>query len=180
MNIRDIFKASIAKLDSMVSKLDTQLGVNSNDNTITTVNTNFQNIKIENNNNNDQTIKIQTDNNTNKANENSEKEKKKPEAKNNKEEKKANKKEAAPVLTEEEKKNMETIQIFNDCDLRVGKIIELKYMEDSDKVYLLKIDVGEEEPREIGTGLRKYVKEEDLLNKNCIVFANLKPKKLGG
>ena len=177
LNIREIFKDSLSSIDKMLNRLDTQLGTNSNANLIpitSTVNpiSTPQKINIEENNTNTQEpVKTET--------KKVEIPEQKKEPKKNKEEKKPKKVVDAPVLSEEEKKIAENIKLFGECDLRVGKIIELSYMENSDKVYLLKIDVGEAEIREIGTGLRKFVKEEDLLNKKCVVFANLKPKKLG-
>lgn len=70
--------------------------------------------------------------------------------------------------------------LFDEVDIRVGKVLSLDYLENSENIYLLKVDLDEEALRDIGTGLRKYVKEDQLLNQNVIVFANLKPKKLGG
>jgi tRNA-binding EMAP/Myf-like protein len=183
LNIREIFKSSILKIDLMLNKLDTQLGVNSNNNNNNNNNesNNKENSLANNNSNNE------INNNNNNNNNNEDNKKKEIKKQNKKEEKNVNVKinnnnntDSTKNNSEENKKNEEILNLFNECDLRVGKIIDLKYMENSDKVYLLKIDVGEAEPREIGTGLRKYVKEEDLLNHKCIVFANLKPKKLGG
>jgi methionyl-tRNA synthetase len=70
------------------------------------------------------------------------------------------------------------IALFEECDLRVGKVTSLSYLENSDDIYYLKVDLGEGQLREIGTGLRKYVPEDQILNKGVIVFSNLKPKKL--
>jgi len=49
-----------------------------------------------------------------------------------------------------------------------------------EKIFVEKIDVGEDEPRTICSGLRDYLKEDDLLNKDCIVLCNLKPRDLDG
>jgi methionine--tRNA ligase beta chain len=70
--------------------------------------------------------------------------------------------------------------LFDDCDLRVGKVVDIKNMEDSNDIYLLKVDLGEQNPRDIGTGLRKYVPQDELKDKFIIVFSNLKPKKIAG
>jgi len=64
--------------------------------------------------------------------------------------------------------------------LRVAKIVECEKHPDSDKLYVEKIDVGEGELRTIGSGLQPYCTMEDMLSGLCVVFANLKPKKLGG
>ena len=67
---------------------------------------------------------------------------------------------------------------FKELNFKVGKVVELTNLADSDKVYLLKIDVGEKTPREIGSALRLHIDSKDILNHNVIVFVNLKPKKL--
>ena len=69
---------------------------------------------------------------------------------------------------------------FKEMDLRVGKIVEIEEMQDSENIYCCKIDLGENSLRDIGSGIRKLVKKEDLMNSQVIVFANLKPRKLGG
>ena len=45
------------------------------------------------------------------------------------------------------------LAIFNSCDLRVGKIVECEIRPDSEKLYFEKIDLGEGQLREIGSGL---------------------------
>ena len=46
------------------------------------------------------------------------------------------------------------LEWFNACDLRVGKIVECETNESSDKLYFEKIDLGEGQLREIGSGVR--------------------------
>jgi len=70
---------------------------------------------------------------------------------------------------------------FELMDLRVGKIVEAWEHPDSEKLWCEKIDVGEEEPREIASGLRAYYSTvEDMANRNVLVVCNLKAAKLGG
>jgi len=179
INVRLIFKESINKLNSMISKLDTQLGVNSLQTQINSLNTNTNaNIiiapKNEKETNPETDKKMIINKNSKNENKNSSKDEIKkaaPKAENKGNNNNKNK--------EDEEKEAK-LKLFSECDLRVGKVIELKYLENSEDIYRLKIDLGEEQPREIGTGLRKYVKEDEILNKNVIVFANLRPKKLGG
>ena len=74
-----------------------------------------------------------------------------------------------------------TPEPFEELDVRVGKIVEAWEHPDSDKLWCEKIDVGEEEPREIASGLRAYYdKAEDLVDRKVLVVCNLKPAKLGG
>lgn len=70
---------------------------------------------------------------------------------------------------------------FDMLDVRVGKIVEAWEHPDSEKLWCEKIDVGEEEPREIASGLRAYyATAEELVGRDVIVVCNLKPAKLGG
>lgn len=70
---------------------------------------------------------------------------------------------------------------FEMLDVRVGKIVEAWEHPDSDKLWCERIDVGEEEPREIASGLRAYYKTaEELVDRKVLVVCNLKPAKLGG
>lgn len=47
-------------------------------------------------------------------------------------------------------------------------------------LYVETVDMGEEEPRTIVSGLVKYVSEDQLLNRNVLVLANLKPRNMRG
>ena len=71
------------------------------------------------------------------------------------------------------------------CDLRVGnclKILECVAHEDSDKLYVEKIDLGEDggKQRTILSGLQKFITVEEMTEGQCVVFANLKAKKMAG
>ncbi len=65
-------------------------------------------------------------------------------------------------------------------DLRVGKILEAELHPDADKLYVIKVDIGEETPRTIVSGLRDHYELDSLIGRKIIVFANLKPAKLRG
>ena len=64
-------------------------------------------------------------------------------------------------------------------DLRTGKIIEVKDIENTDKLYKLLLDLGKEK-RTLVAGLKPYYKKEELQGKRCIVFTNLEPRKIRG
>ena len=78
-----------------------------------------------------------------------------------------------------EKKTLEE-QFLEKIDLRVAKITAIERHPEADKLYIETIDVGEDEPRQIVSGLVPYYKEEELLNHNIILVYNLKPAKLRG
>ncbi len=68
---------------------------------------------------------------------------------------------------------------FKKVEMVVAKILEVIEIEGADKLYRLKIDIGDEQ-REILAGIKQYYKPEELLNKKIIVVKNLEPKKLRG
>ena len=66
-------------------------------------------------------------------------------------------------------------------DVRVGKIVEAWEHPESDKLWCERIDVGEEEPRQICTGVRAYYPTADQLEgRSVLVVCNLKEAKLAG
>jgi aminoacyl tRNA synthase complex-interacting multifunctional protein 1 len=65
-------------------------------------------------------------------------------------------------------------------DIRVGIILDAHKHPEADKLYVEKIDLGEEEPRTIVSGLVQFVPLEEMLNRKVVVLCNLKPKKTRG
>ncbi|CAI2371416.1 unnamed protein product [Moneuplotes crassus] len=64
-------------------------------------------------------------------------------------------------------------------DFRVGHIVKVWPHPDSDYLYCCSIDIGEEEPRSIATGLQKVVPIEVIQDAMVIVAANLKARNMG-
>jgi methionine--tRNA ligase beta chain len=62
----------------------------------------------------------------------------------------------------------------------VGKITKVWKHPDSEKLYCEEVDIGEEMPRSIASGLQQFIKIEDMQDQMVVVCANLKAKKLGG
>ncbi len=79
--------------------------------------------------------------------------------------------EEAPSL---EKEFKETI------DLRVARILKAEQHPDAEKLYVITLDAGEEEPRTICSGLVGHYTIDELNGKNIILAYNLKPAKLRG
>lgn len=65
-------------------------------------------------------------------------------------------------------------------DIRVGKIVDVSKHPDADTLYVEKIDLGEEAPRTIVSGLAKFVPIEEMQNRFVAVLCNLKPAKMRG
>lgn len=79
-----------------------------------------------------------------------------------------------------EEKGYITIDDLAKVELKVGQIKGVERVEKADKLYKLSVDVGEAEPRTIVSGIVPYYTAEELLNKQIVVVTNLKPVKLRG
>lgn len=91
---------------------------------------------------------------------------------------------AAAQASEPEKAGQpEGIIAFDDflkVDLRVGRILTAERVPKADKLLVLTVDVGEEQPRTIAAGIAEHYEPEELPGKHVIVVANLAPRKIRG
>eukprot|EP00979_Chaetoceros_neogracilis_P013168 scaffold3710_cov286-Chaetoceros_neogracile.AAC.25 len=65
-------------------------------------------------------------------------------------------------------------------DIRVGVIKKVWVHPEADKLYCEEIDIGEDEPRQIASGLRPYMDAEDMEGRKVLVLCNLKARKMLG
>lgn len=72
-----------------------------------------------------------------------------------------------------------TLEDFEKLDLRVATIESVEDHPNADKLYILNLKLGQEK-RTIVSGIKDYYKKEDLVGKQIIIVANLKPIKLRG
>jgi methionyl-tRNA synthetase len=72
------------------------------------------------------------------------------------------------------------IDDFAKVDLRVGQVLSAERIPKADKLLLMKIDIGEEQPRQILAGIAQYYEPERLVGRKVVIVANLKPRKLRG
>ena len=90
--------------------------------------------------------------------------------------KKDKKKEEPSVLPVEQQE-----AFFNaNIELTVAKIVDIKPNPEGDKLYIETLDDGSGTPRTIQSGLRKYLREDELLGKHVIIAANLAPRLMRG
>ncbi len=68
---------------------------------------------------------------------------------------------------------------FEKLDIRVGKVLECEPVPKSSKLLRFTLEVGSE-TRQILSGISKYHTPEELIGKNVIFIANLKPRKMMG
>jgi aminoacyl tRNA synthase complex-interacting multifunctional protein 1 len=98
---------------------------------------------------------------------------KKETTKKEKNEKKGEQKAPAAAKVEEE-------LTVNSIDLRVGIIRKVSKHPTAEKLYCEEIDIGEEAPREIASGLVPYYTLAQMQDRKLIVVCNLKPRNLVG
>lgn len=72
-----------------------------------------------------------------------------------------------------------TIDDFAKIDLRVATVVAAERVPKTDKLIKLQVKIGDEE-RTIVSGIAQHYEPENLIGKNVIVIANLKPVKLRG
>ena len=69
---------------------------------------------------------------------------------------------------------------FSKLDLRVGQIVDVIRHAEADSLYVEKIDLGEGSPRQVVSGLVKFIPIEQMGGRRVVVVANMKPTKLKG
>ncbi|WP_432736153.1 methionine--tRNA ligase [Maridesulfovibrio sp. FT414] len=85
--------------------------------------------------------------------------------------------------TKEEKTEIPGVIEFPDfqkVDMRVGTVLSVAKHPDADKLLVVKIDTGDDEPRQVVAGLAEFFKPEELEGRQVVVVVNLQPRKLRG
>jgi len=75
---------------------------------------------------------------------------------------------------------MINIEDFAKIELKIGTVLEAEEVEGSEKLIKLKVDLGEEKPRQILAGVKQWYSPEDLKGKQVVVVANLEPRIMMG
>ena len=104
-------------------------------------------------------------------------------ADNSKSSENAKKENSAPKAVVNQKSEAETnpIKYFNEhIELRVAKIEKVDVNPEGDKLYIETMDDGSGTPRIIQSGLRPYLKAEELIGQHVIIASNLAPRKMKG
>lgn len=91
----------------------------------------------------------------------------------------ANQEKAEAVATDQKKEIR--IEAFDKVELRVAEVLEAGPVKGADKLLKFKLDVGDEEPRQILSGIaQSYPDPSVLVGKKVVIVANLKPRKMRG
>ena len=65
-------------------------------------------------------------------------------------------------------------------EIRAGKVLSAESIEDSEKLLKLSVDFGEPNPRQVLSGIAKYISPADLVGVTCAFVTNLEPRELMG
>ncbi|MCQ2583115.1 MAG: hypothetical protein MJ160_04315 [Treponema sp.] len=91
------------------------------------------------------------------------------------------KQEPKPVVNQKSEAETDPIKYFNEhIEIRVAKIEKVEENPQGDKLYIETMDDGTGTPRIIQSGLRPYLKAEELLGQHVLIAANLAPRKMKG
>ena len=69
---------------------------------------------------------------------------------------------------------------FSKLDLRVAKIIGTEPIEGKSRIIKGRIDLGNDDHRDVIIGGAQYYNPDDLLGKIVVIVSNLEPKKMAG
>lgn len=76
---------------------------------------------------------------------------------------------------------MITIDEFLKVEMKVGKILSAEKVEDTDKLFKLTVDLGEEEIRQIISGIAPFFETpEEIVGKHVVFVSNLEPRTIKG
>lgn len=81
----------------------------------------------------------------------------------------------APIIEE-----LIDINLFARVKLRTATVLSVELVPKSKKLYQIQVDVGELGQRQIVSGIAPYYTPEQLVGKQIVIVANLKPAKLMG
>ncbi|WP_255415313.1 methionine--tRNA ligase [Coprobacillus sp. AF33-1AC] len=73
-----------------------------------------------------------------------------------------------------------TIDDFSKIELKVGTVLKCEKHPNADKLLVSQIDIGEDQPRQIVSGIAELYKPEEFVGRKVVVVSNLKPAKLRG
>ena len=78
-------------------------------------------------------------------------------------------------------KDLINYEQFAALDIAIGTIVTVEVVEGADKLLRLEVEVGEESPRQIISGIREYFEDPQfLVGKQCPFVLNLEPRTIRG
>lgn len=75
---------------------------------------------------------------------------------------------------------MINIDDFKKVEIRAGKVLSAMQIEGSEKLLQLGVDFGEAAPRQVISGIAKFISPEALVGTTCAFVTNLEPRSIMG
>ena len=69
---------------------------------------------------------------------------------------------------------------FRRLELRIGTVTAVEDHPEAEKLYILNVDVGEEEPRTVVTNIKSFYPYDKMMGRKLLLVANLKPANFRG
>lgn len=82
------------------------------------------------------------------------------------------------AVTDAEQTDYIGIEEFAKVEMKVAHVLACNHVEGADKLLQFTLDVGEDKPRNVFSGIRKFYEPEQLLDKKVICVTNLAPRKM--
>lgn len=80
-----------------------------------------------------------------------------------------------------ENKEVVNIDDFKKLEIKIGLILSAEKVLDADKLLKLSVDMGEEKPRQIISGISNFFPDpQSLVGKRCAFASNLEPRVIRG
>lgn len=73
-----------------------------------------------------------------------------------------------------------SLEDFKQADIRVGTILVAEPVPETDKLLRLEVDFGEDKPRQILSGIKEYVKPEEIIGRQLLFIVNLESRVIRG
>lgn len=75
---------------------------------------------------------------------------------------------------------MVSIDEFKKLEVKIGKVLSAERVPDTDKLIRLSVDVGEDAPRQIVSGIAEYTEPVALVGRKFPFLTNLEPRRIRG
>ncbi len=68
---------------------------------------------------------------------------------------------------------------FKELDIRIARVLEVKEHPNADRLYVIRVDVGDQE-KQIVAGIRAQYTAEELIGKKLVIVNNIEPAVIRG
>ena len=75
---------------------------------------------------------------------------------------------------------MISIDTLKNIEIRIGTVLLAERVPDTDKLLRLEVDLGEEKPRQIVSGIAVYTEPEAVVRRQLAFVTNLEPRTIRG